>query len=54
MVKGGSDVIVLDLAVTWDTSASVLQAKCLDKVCKYEVLLQSFPGKTVRVLGLAF
>lgn len=47
-------VVVVDVAVTWDSNEAILKQKCREKVEKYSVLRALFPGRTVSFFGMAF
>ncbi|KAH9378481.1 hypothetical protein HPB48_021012 [Haemaphysalis longicornis] len=47
-------VVIVDVAITWDSNEGILKQKCHEKVEKYTVLITLFPGRVVSFHGMAF
>lgn len=46
-------MVIVDVAITWDSNEGVLKQKCREKVEKYSVLKTLFPGRVVSFYGMA-
>ncbi|KAH9378482.1 hypothetical protein HPB48_005689 [Haemaphysalis longicornis] len=47
-------VVIVDVAITWDSNKGILKQKCREEVEKYSVLQTFFPGRVVSFRGMAF
>ncbi|KAH9375624.1 hypothetical protein HPB48_016066 [Haemaphysalis longicornis] len=47
-------VVIVDVAITWESNEGILKQKCREKVEKHSLLKTLFPGRVVSFHGMAF